>query len=113
MKKKFSLSTWLLFLIPSIVGVVLFMIPLPDGDAMRVPIASLANILAGFLAPVIQWIALITVAIAAIGSSRDDRETVSLRTCFWRQSKDTREDTQAVLVHRLCYESSLRMINFR
>ena len=68
MKKKFSLSTWLLFLIPSIVGVVLFMIPLPDGDTMRVPIASFANVLSGWLAPVIQWIALATVAIAAIGS---------------------------------------------
>lgn len=68
MKKKFSLSTWLLFLIPSIVGVVLFMIPLPDGDTMRVPIASFANVLSGWLAPFIQWIALATVAIAAIGS---------------------------------------------
>ncbi|OZS77649.1 hypothetical protein CF394_10595 [Tetzosporium hominis] len=91
MKKKFSLSTWLLFLIPSIVGVVLFMIPLPDGDVMRVPIASLANILAGFLAPVIQWIALITVAIAAIGSllyiarPKDDSFGASLFkvTPFW------------------------------
>lgn len=68
MKKQFSLSTWLLFLIPSIVGVILFMIPLPDGDAMRVPIATFANILSGWIAPVIQWIALITIAIAAIGS---------------------------------------------
>lgn len=68
MKKKFSLSTWLLFLIPSIVGVILFMIPLPDGDELRVPIASLAGILSGWLSPVIQWIALITIAIAAIGS---------------------------------------------
>ncbi|MBM7706212.1 nucleoside recognition membrane protein YjiH [Chryseomicrobium aureum] len=68
MKKKFSLSTWLLFLIPSIVGIVLFMVPLPDGDTMRVPIASFANVLSGWLAPVIQWIALATVAIAAIGS---------------------------------------------
>lgn len=49
-------------------GVVLFMIPLPDGDAMRVPIASLANILSGWVAPFIQWIALITITIAAIGS---------------------------------------------
>lgn len=68
MKKQFSLSTWLLFLIPSIVGVILFMIPLPDGDAMRVPIATFANILSGWIAPAIQWIALITIAIAAIGS---------------------------------------------
>lgn len=49
-------------------GIVLFMIPLPDGDTMRVPIASFANVLSGWLAPVIQWIALATVAIAAIGS---------------------------------------------
>ncbi|MFC4354065.1 YjiH family protein [Chryseomicrobium palamuruense] len=68
MKKKFSLSTWLLFLIPSIIGIILFMVPLPDGDTMRVPIASFANVLSGWLAPIIQWIALITIAIAAIGS---------------------------------------------
>lgn len=91
MRKKFSLSTWLLFLIPSIVGVVLFMIPLPDGDAMRVPIASLANILSGWVAPFIQWIALITIAIAAIGSllyiarPRDDSFASGLFkvTPFW------------------------------
>lgn len=68
MRKKFSLSTWLLFLIPSIVGVILFMVPLPDGEELRVPIATFANILSEWLAPAIQWIALITIAIAAIGS---------------------------------------------
>ena len=30
--KKFTLSTWLLFLVPSILGIILFMIPLKFGE---------------------------------------------------------------------------------
>ena len=43
--KKFSLSTWLYFMIPSILGVILFMIPLKFGDEWKVPVAKLADIL--------------------------------------------------------------------
>ena len=66
--KKFSLSTWLLFLLPSIAGVILFMIPLPIDGGFQIPIAWLASLLSGVLEPVVQWLALITLTIAAIGS---------------------------------------------
>jgi len=66
--KKFSLSTWLLFLFPSIAGVILFMIPLPIDGGFQIPIAWLAGLLSGVLEPVVQWLALITLSIAAIGS---------------------------------------------
>lgn len=66
--KKFSLSTWLLFLLPSIAGVILFMIPLPIDGGFQIPIAWLAGLLSGVLEPVVQWLALITLSIAAIGS---------------------------------------------
>ena len=66
--KKFSLSTWLLFLLPSIAGVILFMIPLPIDGGFQIPIAWLAGLLSGVLEPVVQWLALITLLIAAIGS---------------------------------------------
>ncbi|SDN26665.1 nucleoside recognition GATE domain-containing membrane protein YjiH [Psychrobacillus sp. OK028] len=66
--KKFSLSTWLLFLLPSIAGVILFMIPLPIDGGFQIPIAWLASLLSGVLEPVVQWLALITLLIAAIGS---------------------------------------------
>lgn len=67
--KKFSLSTWILFLLPSIAGVILFMIPLPIGDGFQIPIAWLASILSTVLEPVVQWLALITLLIAAVGST--------------------------------------------
>jgi len=66
--KKFSLSTWLLFLLPSIAGVILFMIPLPIDGGFQIPIAWLAGLLSGVLKPVVQWLALITLLVAAIGS---------------------------------------------
>lgn len=66
--KKFSLSTWLLFLLPSIAGVILFMIPLPINGGFQIPIAWLASLLSSLLEPVVQWVALVTLLIAAIGS---------------------------------------------
>ncbi|MEK4484534.1 YjiH family protein [Psychrobacillus sp. FSL H8-0484] len=66
--KKFSLSTWLLFLLPSIVGVTLFMIPVPIAGSSQIPIAWLAKELSKILEPVVQWISLATLLIAAIGS---------------------------------------------
>ncbi len=67
--KRFSLSTWLLFLIPSILGIFLFMVPIKiDGD-WKVPIATLADILAGQIAPVMPWIATIILIISALGST--------------------------------------------
>ena len=66
--KKFSLSTWILFLLPSIAGVILFMIPLPTSNGFKIPIALLGSILSGWLEPIVHWIALITMLVAAIGS---------------------------------------------
>jgi nucleoside recognition membrane protein YjiH len=66
--KKYSLSTWLLFLIPSILGILLFMIPVKLFGDWKVPIATLADILSGFIAPVMPWTATIILIIAALGS---------------------------------------------
>ncbi|MER2263038.1 MAG: YjiH family protein [Psychrobacillus sp.] len=66
--KKFSLFTWLLFLLPSLAGVILFMIPLPIGGEIKIPIAWFASLLSGVLEPIVHWIALITLFVAAIGS---------------------------------------------
>lgn len=66
--KKFTLSTWLLFLIPSILGVFLFIVPIPTDDGWVVPIALLANLMAGILEPIAPWIMLIILLVAAIGS---------------------------------------------
>ncbi|MFJ7934243.1 YjiH family protein [Sporosarcina sp. NPDC096371] len=67
--KKFSLSTWFYFLIPSILGIILFMIPLKFGEEWKVPIAKFANILAVTLEPVMPMAAMIIIVIAALGST--------------------------------------------
>ncbi|AOV08892.1 YjiH family protein [Sporosarcina ureilytica] len=66
--KKYDLSTWLLFLIPSILGIILFMIPLKLTGDWKVPIATLADILSSFVAPIMPWTATIALIIAAVGS---------------------------------------------
>lgn len=70
--KKFSTSTWLLFLIPSLLGVLLFLIPIPTNDdgqtVWMVTIAVLANALADAIRPIAPWIMLVILIIAAIGS---------------------------------------------
>lgn len=65
---KFSLSTWFYFLIPSILGVVLFMIPLKFGEEWKVPIAKLADMLSSLVEPVMPMAPLIVIVIAAVGS---------------------------------------------
>ncbi|WP_172371253.1 YjiH family protein [Sporosarcina jiandibaonis] len=66
--KKYTLSTWLLFLIPSILGILLFMIPVKLTGDWKVPIATLADILSGFIAPIMPWTATVILIIAALGS---------------------------------------------
>lgn len=68
MKTKFSLYTWSLFLILSALGVFLFITPVSTENGMKVPIAILANMLAGKVEPIIHWLAFITFIIAAVGS---------------------------------------------
>ncbi|WP_033541335.1 YjiH family protein [Planococcus sp. CAU13] len=73
-KKKFSASTWLLFLIPSLLGILLFLTPIPIPNAetgeteWMVTVAVLANWLAGNIESVVPWIMLAILTIAAIGS---------------------------------------------
>lgn len=66
--KKYPVSTYFYFIIPSLIGVLLFMTPLLTDDGWKVPIAILANQLAGFVAPVISYFTLFIFAIASFGS---------------------------------------------
>ncbi|MCM3087116.1 YjiH family protein [Bhargavaea ginsengi] len=66
--QKTSASTWTWFLIPSIIGVFLFMIPIKYNDEWVVSIAILANWLAGIVTPFITWVAVAVLLIAAAGS---------------------------------------------
>ena len=66
--KKFSSYTWFLFLALSAVGVFLFITPISTADGLKVPIAILANWLAGKVEPFIHWFAFGTFIVAALGS---------------------------------------------
>lgn len=65
---KHSLSTWLLFLIPSLLGIILFLVPISIDGEWMVTIAFLANWVAGLIEPVVPWIMTGILLIAAIGS---------------------------------------------
>ncbi|MDE4085682.1 YjiH family protein [Planococcus maritimus] len=66
--KKFSASTWLLFLIPSFLGILLFLIPIPTDEGWKVTIAVLAGIMAGQIESFVPWVMLVILIIAALGS---------------------------------------------
>lgn len=68
MKKSYSVSNWLYFIIPSILGAFLFMTPIKTEDGWKVPIAMLASWLDGVVVNIIEPFALIIFAIAAVGS---------------------------------------------
>ncbi|AXH98308.1 YjiH family protein [Sporosarcina sp. PTS2304] len=66
--KKYTASTWFIFLIPSILGIILFMIPLPFEAGWKVPIAKLADILASSLESIIPQVMMYLIIISAVGS---------------------------------------------
>lgn len=66
--KKFSTSTWLLFLIPSLLGILLFLVPIPTEDGWMVTIAVLANLMAGSIESIVPWIMMVILIVAALGS---------------------------------------------
>lgn len=66
--KKFSLYIWSLFIVLSTLGVFLFIVPINTADGIKVPIALLANALAGKVEPFIHWFTYIVFIIAALGS---------------------------------------------
>lgn len=64
--KRFSLSTWLVFLLPSIIGVLLFMIPIPTEEGWKIPVAMLANWVAGYISNIMPWTVTIVLIITAV-----------------------------------------------
>mgnify|MGYP003367118244 CR=1 FL=1 len=66
--KKFSSSSWFLFIVLSLIGVFLFITPISTDEGIKVPIAILANWAAAIVEPYIDWIAFGTFIVAAIGS---------------------------------------------
>lgn len=68
MTKKFSAYTWFLFVILSLAGAAFFILPVNTDEGIKVPIAIVANLLAGKVEPIIQWFTFILFILAAAGS---------------------------------------------
>ncbi|SDK16732.1 YjiH family protein [Sediminibacillus albus] len=67
-KKKFALTDHLKFIIPSLIGIFLFMIPVSIGDQVTIPIAILSGWLQELLAGQLSAIMAIIISITAIAS---------------------------------------------
>lgn len=56
------------FLVPSLIGLALFVVPLPAGeDGVSIPIALIAGALQDVLAPALPWIAVAVMAVSVLG----------------------------------------------
>ncbi|MBM7648293.1 nucleoside recognition membrane protein YjiH [Bacillus ectoiniformans] len=65
---KFSLSSILLFIIPSLIGLAFFMVPLPTEDGVTIPIALLSDSLQGWIGDYIPAIMTYLIIAAALGT---------------------------------------------
>ncbi|WP_404456012.1 YjiH family protein [Virgibacillus necropolis] len=79
--QNYKLIDHLKFIIPSLLGIFLFMTPVPSGDGMTIPIALMAGwiqgLLAGYLSLIMMWIIIITalgtVIVKIIGGDKLNR----------------------------------------
>lgn len=65
---KYQLTSILKFLIPSLIGIFLFIIPIPKDDSITIPIALLSSSLQSLLNNYISIILIIVTGISAVGS---------------------------------------------
>ena len=66
--KSYHLSDHLKFILPSLAGIFLFMIPVPSGDGMTIPVAVLAGWAQDLLANHLSLIMMIIIIITALAS---------------------------------------------
>lgn len=66
-QKKYNINSILKFVIPSILGVLLFMVPVKIEGNFTIPIAFLSNLLVTELSSILPLIALIFISVSAIG----------------------------------------------
>jgi nucleoside recognition membrane protein YjiH len=64
----FAINDILKFLIPSIVGIILFMIPITSGDGVTIPVAYLANQMNALLGDAIPALTVAIISLSVIGS---------------------------------------------
>lgn len=66
MLKEYTLKNYLLFIIPSIIGILLFITPISVADGTTIPIAFLAGLVEDGLAPYLSLIMMLIIVITAI-----------------------------------------------
>ncbi|MFC0272593.1 YjiH family protein [Metabacillus herbersteinensis] len=64
----FSMKDYLKFLIPSLVGILLFIVPITSEDGITIPVAFLANQINTFLGDLIPMITMFIITLSVIGS---------------------------------------------
>jgi len=85
--ENYSIGDHLKFIIPSIIGVILFMIPVPAGDGLTIPIAVLSDWIQGLLDDQVSLIMMLIIVITAILTilARLTGGSVFERTPFFKQ----------------------------
>lgn len=66
MLKEYTLKNYLLFIIPSLIGIFLFITPIKVGDGTTIPIAWLAGLVQDLLAPYLSLIMLLIIVLTAV-----------------------------------------------
>ncbi|MFU8692299.1 YjiH family protein [Rossellomorea sp. FS2] len=67
-QQRFTLGQQLRFIIPSLLGILLFIVPLPVDGEVTIPIAVLSNALLDAIGPVIPYVMTILIALTIIGT---------------------------------------------
>ena len=67
-KFNFKFSSFIKFIVPSLIGILLFMTPLKIDGSFTIPIAFLSNLLVESLGNILPLLAVIVISISAIGS---------------------------------------------
>ena len=67
--KSIDLRTFFAFIVPSLIGVFLFMTPVAIGEAMTIPIAVMAKSLQAFVAPFISELILGIICLTGLMSA--------------------------------------------
>lgn len=85
-KQTYSSLDYIKFILPSLVGIVLFMIPVPLEEGYTIPVAWLASWLQELLADVIPYLTLLLIAVAAVGSLvvKITKQNAIMNNTFWK-----------------------------
>ncbi len=64
--QRYDLKVWLTFLIPSLIGVFLFMTPVPAGEVMTIPIAVMAKVIQGAFSEIALGLIAVIICITGV-----------------------------------------------